>query len=469
MEQIRIPFHGDGAGVGELTWGQRGLWRAMQRAGTSLAIAAAQPLDPEITVERMVAIMQFMVSRHQSLRTRLRFDGGGEFPRQQVWESGEVQLDVVDAGDADPAALAERIRAEYELILFDYANEWPVKITVIRQGGVLTHLVVCYCHLALDAFGLQALSADVSTMDPATGRSDAPVSGLQPLELARRQAEPAALRQSEASLRYLERLLRRIPAARFGPPVAPQQPRYWEIGYNSPAALLAAQIVAARTGVGTGAVLLAAAAAALAGLTGSDPTVLQVLVSNRFRAGFGTAVTPLTHSSVCVLDVGDSDFDELVRRAARASTAATKNAYYDPVRYEDLIATIGRDRGETIDLNVFYNDRRTSTRQDPPGPVPTPADVRAALPASALRWERRLERFQHNLAISVNDVPGALDWMICADTAYLPPEALQALVHRLESVLVEAAAGVPAAAGAPATGAPAAAGAPAGARPADLG
>jgi hypothetical protein len=410
----------------------------MQLAGTSLAIAAAQPLDPEITVEHIVAIMRFMVSRHQSLRTKLRFDGG-DFPRQEVWESGEVGLDVVDAGDADPAGLAERIRADYELLLFDYADEWPVKITVVRQAGVLTHLVVCYCHLALDAFGLQALAADTATMDPATGTSDAPVTGLRPLELARQQAEPAMLRQSEVSLRYLEHLLRRIPAARFGPPAQPRQPRYWEIGYNSRAALLAAQIVAARNRVGTGPVLLAAAAVALARLTGSDPAVLQVLVSNRFRPGLSTAVTPLTHSSVCVVDVGDDDFDEVVRRAVRTSTAAAKNAYYDPVRSDELIAAIGRERGEEIDLNVFYNDRRTSSRQELPDRVPAAADLRAALPASAIRWERRLERFQHTLVISVNDVPDTLDWMVCADTAYLPPTALEALVRGLEAALTEAA------------------------------
>jgi hypothetical protein len=391
-----------------------------------------------VTAERVATGMRFVLSRHQSLRTRLRFDGA-EWPRQELWPAGEARLEIYDAGDADPAQLAEEIRFRYETTVFDYPNEWPMKMAVVRRGQVLTHVIAGYCHLALDAFGLQALIADLATMDPATGGGTVPVDAIQPLELARRQQEPAMQRQGETSLRHLERLLQRIPARRFREPTEPQTPRYQEIHYNSPAALLAAQVIAARTRLGTGPALLAGAAVAVVRLTGSGPAVLQVLVNNRFRPGFAAAVTPLTQSGVCVVEVDDAGFDEVVARSMRAATRAAKNAYYDPVRANELIAAAGRERGEEIDLSVFLNDRRTQDRQQQPDRIPTAADVRAALPASTLRWGHQLERFDHKLFIHVNDVSGALDWMVCADTAYVPPAALEAFARDLEAVLVEAA------------------------------
>jgi hypothetical protein len=450
MTRILVPFAGEGAGVDELTWGQRGLWASMQQTGTSLALTGVQRLRPGVAVERVAAGLRFVLSRHQSLRTRLRFDRG-DIPRQELFSSGELPLEVVDADgtDAELADLAEQIRDGYERTVYDYANEWPIRMAVVRRGDELTHVVAGYCHLALDAFGLEALSADLATMDPATGRAAAPPAGLQPLELARRQREPGMLRQSEASLRYLERLLRSIPPRRLGESGDPRQPRYWEVGYNSPAALLAAQVVAARNRVGTGTVVLAAAAAALARLTGSDPAVLQVLVNNRFRPGIAESVTPLTQSGVCRVDVGAARFDEVVGHAARAATRAAKNAYYDPVRSEELIAKVGRERGERIELSVFFNDRRRQVELPPAADqLPGPAQVAAALPRSALRWERRLERFDHALFIHVNDVPAALDFLVCGDTQHLSPASLAALVRGFETVLVEAAADPAAPAGA---------------------
>jgi Condensation domain len=450
MARILVPFQGDGSGVGELTWGQRGLWTAMQQTGSSLALTGVQPLPPGATVEQVAAGLRFVLNRHQSLRTKLRFDGGGG-PRQELWSSGEVPLELVDAdGDTDPAAVAEQVRAGYENTVFDYANEWPIRMALVRRAGALTHVVAGYCHLALDAFGMLALVADLATMDRNTGGSAVPVRGIQPLELARRQREPAMLRQGEASLRYLERLLRSIPARRLGKSDDPRQPRYWEIGYHSPAALLAAQVVAARNRVGTGAVLLAAAAAGLVRQTGSDPAVLQVLVSNRFRPGFAESVSPLTQSGVCVVEVGDASFDEVVTRAVRASTRAAKNAYYDPVRSDELIAAIGRERGAAIELSIFFNDRRTQVEQPPSlERLPTAEAIQAALPLSTLRWERRLDRFDHALFIHVNDVAAAVDLLVCADTHRLAPADLTALVRGMEAVLVEAAAGPAAPAGSP--------------------
>ena len=39
-----VPFHGEGSGVGDLTWGQLEIWQTIQRTGRSLNIGGAIPM-----------------------------------------------------------------------------------------------------------------------------------------------------------------------------------------------------------------------------------------------------------------------------------------------------------------------------------------------------------------------------------------------------------------------------------------
>ncbi|HEY0805828.1 MAG TPA: hypothetical protein VGD84_12215, partial [Pseudonocardiaceae bacterium] len=133
--QILVQFRGEGSGVGPLTWGQRGVWRSIQRSGTSEFMGGVVRLAVPTTAEAMAGELAFIMGRHQSLRTRLEFDADG-VPSQRVFESGKVALDVVDVGDRDPAAVAEEVRAEYESHDFDYTGEWPVRMAAVGRAGV---------------------------------------------------------------------------------------------------------------------------------------------------------------------------------------------------------------------------------------------------------------------------------------------------------------------------------------------
>jgi Condensation domain len=469
---ILVPFAGDGAGVGELTWGQLAIWRSMWATGMSLSLGGVQPLPPGVTVDDAVAALVFMMERHQSLRTRLELGPDGS-ARQSVSASGEVPLEVVDVpDDADPAAAAAAVSDRYLGQNFDYCHEWPVRTAVIRHRGRATHSVAAYSHLAVDAHGLYALMADLLTAGPLANPDGpaAPVTAPQPLEQAQRQRTPAARQQSQASLRYWESILRSIEPQRFGESTDRREPRYWELRYTSPAAHLGALSIAARNRVGTGPVLLAAFAIALARVTGINPVVVQTAISNRFRPGLADSVSPLTLSSLCVLDVADCTFDEVVAQAGRASLRAARNAYYDPVACDELIAQVGRERGVPIDVDCHFNDRRRpaeqprvrtaapdaaaspdaaapdaapgATASDPTAPHsanPTPADLAAARPLSFLRWEKKLERYDHELCFHINDAPGTVDFTLCADTHCLSPGDAERVAHEFEETLVAAA------------------------------
>jgi Condensation domain len=436
--RIMVQFAGEGAGTGELTWAQRGIWRTIERQGASEVMGGVAPLAPGATVDRVAASLRFIMGRHQSLRTRLRFDADGR-PRQELASSGEIGLELVEAGDANPAEVAEAVHQRYERTDFDYASEWPVRMAVVTQRGVPTHAVAVYCHLAIDAHGLEVLMADLSTLDRSTGRSDTPVSGIQPLELARRQGEPATLRQGEASLRHWERLLRSIPPRRFGESADKREPRYWEIGYTSPAARLASRAIAAREDVDTTPVLLAAFAVALARTTGNNPAVIQLAVNNRFRRGFATTISPVAQTGLCAIDVAGIEFTEAIVRAGLAAIGAYKYAYYDPDERLALYARVDAERGEAVDVACYFNDRRQQDRKRAVGRVPSAEEIRAAVPLAEHRWVDRTDHPQPGLYLNVDETPQALRFTMMVDTHCLSPADITALVREVEAVAVEAA------------------------------
>ncbi len=185
--------------------------------------------------------------------------------------------------------------------------------------------------------------------------------------------------------------------------------------------------------------LLAAYAVALARVTGSNPAVIQVVVNNRFRRGFARMVSHLCNFGLCVIDVADITCDEAVARAWRSAVHAYKHGYCNPVMRADLVRRIGRERGQEIDLQCFLNDRRMQSRQEPGGQPQDPADVRAALPKSALTWGDRTDDPGERCYLHINDVPGIIQYELLADTRYVPPADIQAILRGLEAVTVEAA------------------------------
>ncbi|MEN3359410.1 MAG: hypothetical protein V7637_3392 [Mycobacteriales bacterium] len=438
-DRLLVPFAGGGSGTGALSWGQQEMWGAIQRMGSSLALGGVSPLPAGMTVEMSAAVLSFILGRHPSLRTRVRIGPGGR-AEQVVAAAGEAPLEIVETGDADPAGAAEAIEARYHDEEFDYTDEWPVRMAVLRHRGALTHTVAMYCHLALDGEGLAALIADLSTMDFRTGRSDRPVTGLPPLEQARWQASPPGQRRSEVSLRHWERLLRGIPPGRFGTAPAPGGPRYAEVEYRSPATDRAVRLIAARTGLDTSPVLLAAFAVALARVSGQNPSVAQVVVSNRFRPGLAGSISTVSHPGLCVVDVAGVSFDEAVGRARLASLSASKNAYYDPLRKIELLDRVGRERGAEMDIACFYNDRRAPARREVTGPPPTRAEVEAALPDSTVGWrDVPVDPASERFFLHLNDVDGAVDIRLSADTRYLPATGVEACAREMEAIAVRAA------------------------------
>ncbi|MBV1855086.1 condensation domain-containing protein [Catellatospora tritici] len=437
VNQIMVSFHGEGSGTGELSWGQREIWSAMRRQQSAIPVGGCLPLPPGTTLDDMVAELRFNMSRHQSMRTRLRFDADGR-PRQVVSASGEIALEIVDSDGEDPAEVGERVRQRYWTTEYDYTAEWPLRMGVVMRGGVATHVVVVFHHLVSDGFGSLVITSDLAERDPVTGQAGSPAALMQPLEQARWQATPAGVRQHEMAMRHWEGLLRAIPARRFSGSDDPREPRYWEGELTSPAMHAAVRMIAARTATDAGTVLLAAFAVVLARLTAVNPAVVRTVVSNRFRPGLADVVSPVNQTSLCALDVADATFDEVVRRTRQRSMAAYKYAYYDPEQLAELVARVESERGEPLDISCFFNDRRVRHR-DAPGPEPTAEQVQAAADRTAFRWLRRQDRPFERLFVHVEDEPDTLVLTVCGDTHHVSPADLRACLTGMAALTTEAA------------------------------
>jgi hypothetical protein len=262
-ERIVVPFAGEGSGVAGLTWGQRELWTGMCGQRTWMPIGSVTELPAGTTVASIVDELRFMMGRYPSPRTRLRLFGtlDGE-PEQVLSDAGQVVLEVVDTGGADPAGVAAAVRARYEATGYDFATDWPVRMAVVRHDGVLTHQVSVVCHLVSDGFGALAMRRDLAARQ--AGAAAGPGGATQPLDQARWQASPEGQRQSAASLRYWESLLWTVAPDRFPGSADPREPCQWELHLNSAAPHLAVRVITARTGLDSAAVLLGLFAVAVA-------------------------------------------------------------------------------------------------------------------------------------------------------------------------------------------------------------
>jgi condensation domain-containing protein len=428
-DRILVPFEGAGSGVEELTWSAISLWQSIEMSGSKTVPYVAE-LPPGLTVDDVAERLRYMVGRHPALRTRLLFDADGR-PRQSCGASGEIPLEVVDAGDRDPAEVAEAVSEHYQEKPFEFETEWPTRMAAIRSRGMLTHQVLVILHTSIDAYGLSALMADLDARDPA-----APVVAMSPLEQARNQRSPAGQRHNDASLRYLERVLRAVSPSRFGEPKYGGGEVIDQIRYRSPATLLAINSVAARNGINTSPVLLAGFAVGLARFTGVNPVIAMLMVSNRFRPGFANSVSSLIQITPYLIDVADITLDEAVGRASQSALNAYKNAYYNPYEQDEVIERVERERGEEIDLSCFYNDRR---QQDRTGEPVGSDRIREALARGTVSWAGEVNPPKRKLYLNVDDPPGAIEFMMSADRRYFSPADMEEVVRGIEAVAVEAA------------------------------
>ncbi|MEV6930194.1 condensation domain-containing protein [Dactylosporangium sp. NPDC051485] len=431
MRVIPVEFAGEGSGEDELSWGQREIWQALVEQKSWMPLGGTLPLPDGHTLDDAVERLRYLMSRYQSMRTRLAFVPDGT-PRQVVHAAGTIGLEVVDAGDADPYEVGLAVQRRYEETELDFATEWPVRMAVIERGGTPTHLVAIVSHLVMDGGGSAVMLAEGERNETA------PVNGLQALEQVRWQRSPAGQRQSASAIRHWESTMRAIPLRRFANDGDPQSPRYWRGELNSTALELALRTLAARTQVDPAVIMQTVYAVTMARVGGVNPVATRLITSNRFRPGLAEVVGPVSQTSLCSMDVAGVPFAEALDRVRRAAMSAHKHGYYDRARLEEVTAEVIRDRGPEFDLNCFYNDRRGPIRPE----AVDPADIRAALPHTTMDWPIKRDEIYARLFLNVDDgtafgSTGKVLLRIEIDTHFVAPSTAEALLYGMEQTAVD--------------------------------
>jgi hypothetical protein len=440
VDRVLVPFEGDGAGEGELTFGQRDLWQSIVKSGTSTVTFLAEA-ELGTTVNAVADTLRFMMGRHQSLRTRLVLRESG-LPRQRVSETGTIPLLVVAAEAGDAAEVAEAISAHWKTVPFEYESEWPVRMAAIVVGSgsyTVTHVVTVFLHTAIDGFGLAALLTDISARDSATGAPAGPVTALTPLAQAAFEASPAGRRQNAQSLRYLERVLRGAPTRLFGGPRHGGKCRFAMLRYRSRAMHLAVQAIATRERLHESPTLLASFLVGVGRVVGVNPLLTMMVVSNRFRPEYADSVSALSKLVPVVLDVADISVGETVARASAEALNAYRNAYYDAYEQDEVVDRVEGERGERFDLSCHYNDRRRRPRARAGLAAPAAVEIRGALADTELSWKQHAHFPKIKLHLCVEDPPGAIDLVLSADQRYFSRTDMETLARAIEEVAVQAA------------------------------
>ncbi|MEO6703533.1 MAG: hypothetical protein ABIP57_18850 [Jatrophihabitantaceae bacterium] len=432
--ELLVDFHGEGSGEDELTWGQVGFWQGMEQTGQSGTMGDVAPLPPGTTFELMQELMTFVMGRHQSLRTRLRLVPGGR-PRQVCAESGRLIIQVVDAGEADPAEVAAQIKQHFTEVNFDYENEWPVRQAIVTAGGELRFGVTVYLHTAIDATGLAVLLADMFARDPVTGQAG-PVLGMQPLEQTRRQQTPAVQRHSVASLKHLENVMRTANPDGFGPPNYDGPAAFQMMRFRSPATALALPRIVAEHGINSSSAVLAVFALGVAQHTRVSIFSAMMMVSNRFRPGFADSVSALVQISPYMIDVADVTLGQTMARAGSSLLHTYKNAYYDPYEQDALVDRVNADLGVDFDFCCFYNDRREQ-REVAGAELATDEQLAEAVAASSWEWMQQADMSTRKLFANVDDPPGCIEFQMSVDTRHFDADDLLAVLRGIEAAAVQ--------------------------------
>lgn len=452
--ELEFAFSSGRSGSGPATWGQHAIWDVVRHLGADAArynVCGGGAVEPGLPTTRIVEALRELFPLNDSLRTTLHEDGDGRLV-QQVHESGTAALVVrrceAEAVEDEAGALLDRLAAAP----FDFEHEWPARFGAVESGGLVRHMVLVLSHTAADAWGLRYLIEDMSSLSHggASGRQlrQRRRDRLQPLEEAQYQASERGRRQDTAARRHWRGKLdlgpRRMfrPAAESAPAdasAAGAAPKFPNAELDSPALALALHRVSATHAVSSSSILLAAASAMAARLSGSADAVFQVVVNNRFLPGLQGAVSTVAQEGIFHLPNATERLPQLLRRAFGSSLSTYRNAYYHKASLERDMAQLRGQQGDVCDLTCFFNDTRgvKPNSAGAPGSPPDSASIEKIRSRTTLRWPVEFEpRRNVSFALDVLDGPGSVALSMTADSALIPRADMERFLYGVEDLVV---------------------------------
>lgn len=452
MDRMDLEFHAETGGTFPMTWGQQDFWRRkIRRYGDvsrhfNIPVIVDLPDDSAADQAMVVTALRRLVERNDSLRAH--FLDGPDGLLQRVARTGTIGLLLCQAPREASRCHAQTLAAELATAPFDHEAEWGIRLALVCAGGAPRHLVFAISHLVADGGGIRALLSEFFGLLRAQGSGSEPSRPWQPADQVRREQSERGTRRNQAAMRYWRKRLERIPPSMFPWPASPaEQPRFHRLRLDSRALGVAASRLAVNCQVSVPSAVLAGAALALTALNGQPACALAVVVSNRYDEHLRAMVGSASQDGLFVADFNGRTVAEAVRAAHRSVTTAFFYGHYDPGAMEDLVNAVGVQRGVRLDLSAVYNDLSAFVdgAEEEAGAGEgaltrdSEADVRELLSETVIVGESTWEGQQCTVYLAAEPGRGTYSLHLVADTAYLPPRTMEALLRGIEKIVTEAA------------------------------
>ncbi len=327
------------------TFGQLSLWRSIQGLSPEACnLPQIWMLPTGTTVASVECALQALEERHESLRTRYEPESEHGLT-QAVWEPAAVSLDVVEAGD-EPGSGAEAAGERMAFEPFDLAADRPWRACVVTSEGAASRLVICFHHIAVDAWAINQLNEEFLAV---LGGRLLPDTAPNSRDLAAEQWSAARRNRRKAARAYWQHIFDAAPAMEKESGREALSTRWARLG--SEAAADAAGRVAARLQVSVPSVVLAAFCMALGQHTGRDHLLIAVYVNNRSNPRWETLVAAQNQivPLVVTIDPGE-EFDPLVLRLHGETLRSYRHGSYDV----DDVVELGREYGYSGSVNGSF-------------------------------------------------------------------------------------------------------------------
>lgn len=415
---------------GHMTWGQRTQQAILDFAGEESYrqnILETRRLPRPVPVTQVRRAIQQLLARHEGLRTRYLRDAAGSLT-QQVLESADVELAIVEADSQASAAAAGR---QLWRRCFDPETEAPVRFGILRLPGGATSLAAVVSHLAADLTGASLLLDDLVAA-LRNGRTAAPL--VQPVDRATFEMSDAGRELNTANVDRWTQLMAaghtRVPELRL----PGLDPRFWSGSLHSRALHATLPLACLKHRTTSAAMLLAALAAGLSQQLGIARVPVRLAFGNRLGTDDMTVESLMQWGITCPLVNGDSTtLIAAARREALRASATARYDMYDVLRVRDSLRANGS--GDTLP-QFFLNV--TPGRQATRPTRPTTAG------SGAGGWDALLDTATFSAAgshsndsaglffLAVRVIPGAVRLEFLVDTRLMTPAQVESLLRGMD-------------------------------------
>lgn len=332
-----------------LTFGQLSLWRSIQGlAPKAYNLPQIWKLPAGSTLTSVEGALETLERRHESLRTR--YEQGGEHGLiQAVWDPAAIRLNVIEA-DGDPGAAADAAAdaAAQELAVmgFDLAVDRPWRACVVALAGAPARLVICFHHIAVDAWSINQLHAEFATL---VCGGLLPDTAPRARDLAAEQWSAARQNRRKSASRFWRGVFESAPAMHRETASGAQSTRWARLGSDE--ACDAAGQIAARLQVSVPSVVLAAFCLALSRRTGQDRLLIAVYANNRSDPRWEALVAAQNQIVPLLVTIHPGErFDDLVSRVHWDTVRSYKHGSHNV----DDVLELGGEHGYSGSVNGAF-------------------------------------------------------------------------------------------------------------------